>query len=143
MKKIITMFLCIFMCIAFMGDLSFSQDNKDYGPVEVLQIDPAIQGLWMLLGVSDNRGETFDEPPAPAPFCRVSSTSVLSRDGTTFIVKNVYEFKEDGVVYNQISFTNSNRIWVVSKPKPPYILVQIFKPIDPNKEISRLIIVQQ
>lgn len=114
----LTTCLCLAACTAVATPPAHALEER-------LDIDPAVQGLWVLHATSDDRGKTIEYHDAPA-FCRVSAAAVRFADGREMRVKSVHILhNDDGRPYNIIRFENDT-LWAVSKPEGgAFILIQV------------------
>lgn len=93
---------------------------------EMVELDPAVQGVWYVYATSYDKGVTMEYMNGEA-LCRVTGSYVVMANGkrTDFVSIRYYQ-DEDGVIYNIIDLGAGNPNWVVSKNSPPWILVQVF-----------------
>lgn len=111
---------------------------KAEDPVEVLQIDPVLHGVWMIHAFSSDKGKTMKSFRGE-PFCKVSSNRVLFSDGIAFEVTKVYQGSFSSIPFQIIHFAGKDFCWIVSTPKPGFVLVQVCE-AGTALEKSRLIL---
>lgn len=131
MKRIATVVLLVSFLSAAYAQISNVQER--------VQIDPAVQGLWYVAVSSEDGGKTVTD--VDEIMCRVHGSRIVLANGEVMHVSTVIAFTENGIVYNSVRFSGLDVLWVISKPNPPSILVQIFGP--DNKEKMRFIALQK
>jgi hypothetical protein len=128
---------CVILSIMFCLSLHAEMTT----PIEILQIDPAVQGVMLLLSMSNDRGKTIT-PMNSEPFCRITGIRVVTHDGTVLAVSSVQQTVENGIIYNIVHFTDRDVFWIISKKTPPYILIQVFS-YGKEQEVMRALVIQQ
>jgi hypothetical protein len=103
---------------------------------ERLDIDPAVQGVWLLHATSKDEGKTIDLAKGEV-FCRVTATKVKFPDGQELVAEKIHIVRDaDGNPGNLIRFHNGT-IWAVTKkPGQEFILVQRFEPGKDGKTLK-------
>ena len=106
---------------------------------ERLDIDPVLQGVWMVHATSEDRGAHIKRVDPAEALCRVSASKVRFATGEEMRVRKVLVVKDDGgYPANAIGFEDGV-LWIVTKrPGQAYVLVQVFQ--DGEAETFRALI---
>lgn len=107
---------------------------KPQAPPEVterLDIDPALQGIWVVHATSDDGGKTVKHVRPPATFCRVGALRITFSSGSILEAVKVAITKDKGGRPANVIFFATGGFWFVTQmtTEAPYMyLAQSFSP---------------
>ena len=109
-------------------------------PKERLDIDPSIQGVWMVQAVSDDKGKTVEHAKPPFVLARASAGKLVLPEGT-WLVESVLITKTNGKLGNIIKFRGRTASLYVGDQQDGMNLVQMFEQDGEKfKEVRRWVI---
>jgi|OM-RGC.v1.026302835 hypothetical protein len=119
--------------------LAFAED----GVAERFGLDPVLQGVWVLHGLSGPGGVNAEQMSPPTPFATASASRIRLADGITLHVERVLVVDDvDGAPGNIVLFTNG-AVWIFSKPPGQmHVLVQAFSSATAKEKARMLITVR-
>jgi hypothetical protein len=113
--------------------------NKNETIIETLDIDRSLQGLWIIDGISEDKGKTFTGERG-VPLARVFAKKIEMTNGRTLVVERAVAHRGDGrSIVTTIQFTNGV-IWRVKNEAE--VIVKVLKLLKGNlmKERRRFVV---
>jgi len=127
-RKIMLVIVMLLTCISISADANRA--------IDVYKIDPALHGVWVLVSSSSDCGKTIKKQRSYGiKLCKVWGDEVILTDGTRMKVRKVLFTKENGVIFNVVYFYTHRVMWIISKPRPPYIHLQIIDMVEKRETV--------
>lgn len=103
-------------------------------------IDPALQGVWMICRTSNDKGQTLKKVD-PFIFCRVTATEVSFSNGDKLTVQTVVTTPDqDGFPSRRVTFAG-NTVWEISaRQSEGLTVVRVVSPDRGFEETFRFLV---
>jgi len=129
MKRLLYILIILLLTVP-----AFTSDEA----TELLQVPESFQGVWIVQGYSDDKGETLDTSSNGAAYCRMGATSVLTFNGERIHIERIAQTApdKDNMIYVFLTLQNRTVYWVISRIDTQFILMQVFDR-EKHTELSR------
>ncbi len=104
---------------------------------DLLEVPPYLQGLWLTLAYSQDKGATLING-GEEPFLRMYSDKVLMNNGTTRTLNRIQTREDKGITYLFIHPSGLDSVWIISHKDEDTILVQVWHK-ERDVETARLL----